>query len=99
MKGTEQGQAKRALCEKAYGLFREFRGAYVSEWQRLENCERMYRGDHWHDVPQLDRNEPRPVTPIIQSTVENIKAELLDRVPEAVILPESPKDGEVAHVI
>ena len=99
MKGTEQGQAKRALCEKAYGLFREFRGAYVSEWQRLENCERMYRGDHWHDVPQLDRNEPRPVTPIIQSTVENIKAELLDRVPEAVILPESPKDGEVARVI
>ena len=56
MKGTDQGQAKRALCEKAYGLFREFRGAYVSEWQRLENCERMYRGDHWHDVPQLDRN-------------------------------------------
>ena len=99
MKGTDQGQAKRALCEKAYGLFREFRGAYVSEWQRLENCERMYRGDHWHDVPQLDRNEPRPVTPIIQSTVENIKAELLDRVPEAVILPESPKDGDVAHVI
>ena len=99
MKATDQGQAKRALCEKAYGLFREFRGAYVSEWQRLENCERMYRGDHWHDVPQLDRNEPRPVTPIIQSTVENIKAELLDRVPEAVILPESPKDGDVARVI
>ena len=99
MKGIDQDQAKRALCEKAYGLFREFRGAYVSEWQRLENCERMYRGDHWHDVPQLDRNEPRPVTPIIQSTVENIKAELLDRVPEAVILPESPKDGEVAKVI
>ena len=99
MKGSNQGQEKRALCEKAYGLFREFRGAYVSEWQRLENCERMYRGDHWHDVPMLDRNEPRPVTPIIQSTVENIKAELLDRVPEAVILPESPKDSEIAHVI
>ncbi len=99
MKGTDQGQRKRALCEKAYGLFREFRGAYTGEWQRLENCERMYRGDHWHDVPRLDRNEPRPVTPIIQSTVENIKAELLDRVPEAVILPESPIDGDVARVI
>ncbi len=59
----------------------------------------MYRGDHWHDVPQTDRNEPRPVTPILQSTIENVKAELMDRVPEAVILPESPKDGEIAHVI
>lgn len=94
-----QTDAKHALCEQAYGLFREFRGAYTAEWQRMESCERMYRGDHWHDVPQLDRNEPRPVTPILQSTVENVKAELMDRVPEAVILPESPADAEVARVI
>lgn len=42
MKATKQTDEKRILCEKAYGLFREFRGAYVQEWQRLENCERMY---------------------------------------------------------
>ena len=99
MKATKQTDEKRILCEKAYGLFREFRGAYVQEWQRLENCERMYRGDHWHDVPVTDRNEPRPVTPILQSTIENIKSELMDRVPEAVILPESPADADVARVI
>ncbi len=99
MKVTKQTDEKRILCEKAYGLFREFRGAYIPEWQRLENCERMYRGDHWHDVPVTDRNEPRPVTPILQSTIENIKSELMDRVPEAVILPESPADADVARVI
>lgn len=99
MKAKEQNEAKRRLCERAYGLFREFRGAYVAEWQRLEDCERMYRGDHWHDVPVTDRSEPRPVTPIIQSTVENIKAELMDRSPEAVILPESPADRDIAGVI
>ena len=99
MKGTEQTQRQRELAQRAYGLFREFRGAYVAEWQRLENCERMYRGDHWHDVPLTDRSEPRPVTPVIQSTVENLKAELLDRVPQATILPESPAESEVARVI
>ena len=98
-KGAGQTEEQRLLCERAYGLFREFRSAYLSEWSRLERCERMYRGDHWHDVPQTDPNEPRPVTPIIQSTVENLKAELMDRLPEAVILPESPADKEVAHVI
>ncbi len=98
-KGAGQTEEQRLLCERAYGLFREFRSAYLSEWQRLERCERMYRGDHWHDVPQTDPNEPRPVTPIIQSTVENMKAELMDRLPEAVILPESPADTEVARVI
>lgn len=98
-KGSGQTEEHRLLCERAYGLFREFRGAYLAEWQRLERCERMYRGDHWHDVPQNDPNEPRPVTPIIQSTVENMKAELMDRIPEAVILPESPADTEVARVI
>ncbi len=88
-----------ALRDRAYSLFREFRSAYVPEWQRLERCERMYRGDHWHDVPILDRNEPRPVTPVIQSTVENVKAELMDRIPEAVIAPESPEDAEAAQII
>jgi hypothetical protein len=95
----DQSEEKRRLCERAYGLFSEFRSAYAAEWRRLENCERMYRGDHWHDVPITDRSEPRPVTPVIQSTIENMKAELLDRIPEAVIAPESPADGEVASVI
>mgnify|MGYP001225733663 CR=1 FL=1 len=99
MKGSYETEAKRQLRERAYGLFREFRGAYAAEWQRLERCERMYRGEHWYGVPATDRNEPRPVTPIIQSTVENVKAELMDRVPEAVIAPESPRDAEVARVI
>ena len=88
-----------ALLERAYGLFGEFRSAYVPEWQRLEAAERLYRGDHWHDVPVIDKNEPRPVTPVIQSTVENLQAELMDRVPEPVIAPESPRDAEVAQVI
>ena len=99
MKKTNETADKLALRDRAYGLFREFRSAYVPEWQRLERCERMYRGDHWHDVPVHDRNEPRPVTPVIQSTVENVKAELMDRVPEAVIAPESPQDAETAQII
>ena len=32
-----------------YDLFEEYRNAYGREWERLEKCERMYRGDHWHD--------------------------------------------------
>ena len=96
--GTLQ-DARRQMKERAYALFAEFRSAYIPEWQRLENCERLYRGDHWYDVPVADKNEPRPVTPVIQSTVENIKAELMDRLPEAVIAPESPGDTEVAAVI
>jgi hypothetical protein len=99
MNRTKNNDEKILLREQAYGLFREFRSAYVPEWQRLENCERMYRGDHWYDVPLQDPNEPRPVTPVIQSTIENVQAELMDRVPEAVIAPESPRDGEVAEVI
>lgn len=92
-------ESKRKLAERAYELFTEYRSAYVNEWQRLENCERMYRGDHWYGVPLRDKNEPRPVTPVIQSTIENISAELLDRLPEAVIAPESPEDAPVAKVL
>lgn len=95
----KQTEQKQRLSDEAYRLFREFRSAYTGEWRRLENCERMYRGDHWHDVPQRDPNEPRPVTPVIQSTVENISAELMDRIPEAVIASETPEDAQIARVL
>lgn len=94
-----QSEQKQRLAARAYALFREFRRAYTGEWERLGNCERMYRGDHWHGVPLRDPNEPRPVTPVIQSTVENIAAELMDRVPEAVIAPEAPEDAQLAAVL
>ena len=84
MKQNNDKETSRQLCEKAYKLFDEFRSAYRQEWLRLENNERIYRGDHWYDVPVTDENEPRPVTPIIQSTVENVSADLMDQVPEEI---------------
>jgi hypothetical protein len=99
MERTNDKEASRQLCERAYRLFDEFRSAYRQEWLRLENNERIYRGDHWYDVPVTDENEPRPVTPIIQSTVENVSADLMDQAPEAIIRPESGADGRLAQVV
>ena len=95
----KQSESKRLLAERATALFREFRNAYAGEWQRQERNERLYRGDHWYDVPLTDPNEPRPVTPVLQSTVENITADLMEQVPEAVIQPESAADGFIAQVV
>ena len=91
--------AAQRLKDRAYGLFDEFRNAYRQEWLRLENNERMYRGDHWYDVPLTDVNEPRPVTPVIQSTVENVSAELMDQLPEAIIRPEGAANPRTAKVV
>ena len=99
MERTNDKEASRKLCDRAYKLFDEFRSAYRQEWMRLENNERIYRGDHWYDVPVTDENEPRPVTPIIQSTVENVSADLMDLAPEAIIRPESGADSQVAQVV
>ncbi|MBQ5992131.1 MAG: hypothetical protein IJL62_06265 [Clostridia bacterium] len=94
-----QTETKRRLAEEAMTLFREFRSAYVNEWRRQEHNERMYRGEHWYNVPVTDPNEPRPVTPILQSTIENVSSDLSDQTPEAVITPESAADAYAAQVI
>ena len=94
-----QSETKRRLAEEATALFNEFRSAYANEWRRQEHNERMYRGEHWYDVPVTDPNEPRPVTPILQSTIENVSADLADQIPEAVIEPESAVDSYAARVI
>ena len=85
--------------QSIYALFDEYRNAYGPEWQRLERCERIYRGDHWHDVPETDAGEPRPVTPVIQSTIENVRADLMDQYPEAVITADSPKYARAAELL
>lgn len=71
--------------EELYELFHEFYDAYAQERSRLDRCERMYLGDHWSNVPEGEHGEPRPVTPILHSTIENVRADLLDYLPEAVI--------------
>ena len=99
MKKETQTMDREKLSERAYALFFSFRSAYANEWRRLEHCERMYRGEHWYDVPVQDPNEPRPVTPILQSTVENITADLMDQIPEAIIRPESAADMDIARIV
>lgn len=85
--------------EQLYALFEEYREAYAAEWQRLDKCERMYRGEHWHDVPEADANEPRPVAPIIHSTIENVRADLWDQYPEAIITADEPEHDELAQML
>jgi len=99
MEEKQKAPTGEALIRKAYGLFEEFRAAYGGEWERLERMERVYRGEHWQDVPVDDPNEPRPMTPVIQSTVENISADLMDMMPQAVITPETAADEETARVV
>ena len=79
-----------------YALFNEFYEAYAPERERLEKCERMYRGEHWYGVPQGDKNEPRPVTPVLQSTIENVRADLVDYMPEAIVSSDRPEYDRLA---
>lgn len=81
-------------------LYDEYKTAYSSEWDRLTENEKVYHGDHWSASGSTSSgNEPQPVTPIIFSTVENIKADLMDEFPEAVILPESTNDETIGKVL
>lgn len=77
--------------QAVYGLYNEFRMGYMDEWKRLEDNERMYHGDHWFDVKTKDPKEPKPTTPILFSTIENIRADMQDEFPEVVIEPEGPQ--------
>ena len=88
---TGRNTAKAAETAELYELFNEFSEAYQQEWARLDRCERMYRGEHWSDVPPGDENEPRPVTPVLQSTIENVRADLVDYMPEAIVSSDEPE--------
>lgn len=93
------GEENTEFVDAVYSLFDEFRDIYQQkEWPRIDGCEEIYRGNHWFDV-QHDVNDPTPTTPIIFSTIENIRADLTDEFPEAVIKPEDTGDELLSKIL
>jgi len=85
------------FIDAIYGLFEEYRMTYYrDEWQRLDDNVTIYEGTYWGEndaeVVRGDR-KPRMATPMITSCIENIKADLMDELPEAVILPDAAGDA------
>ena len=76
-----------------YGLFEEYREVYYKdEWERLDDNVTIYEGTYWgeNDAEVIrDDRKPRMSTPMITSCIENIKADLADELPEAVIMPDA----------
>lgn len=91
--------SKQADIDYIYALFDEYSNAYALEWQRFERAEKLYHGLHWEDIPYNDALEPRPVTPIIQATIESVRAELQDWYPQAIITADEPEYAEAANAL
>lgn len=95
-RGLKKASYESRFADAIYGLYHEFADGHRAEWDRLAANEKMYAGDHWDGA---ETNEPRPSTPVIFSTVENIRADLNDEFPEAVIKPEGIQDEGLAKVL
>ena len=89
--------ADREFCDAIYGLFEEYRDVYYrDEWQRLDDNVKIYEGTYWgENDAEVVRGDKRPrmSTPMITSCIENIKADLIDEAPDAVILPDAAGDA------
>lgn len=100
---TPAGTVESPLANAILELFKEYSEAYKTEWERIDDNERIYQGDHWNGMEASlndnNANVPKPTTPIITSTIENIKADMSDEFPEAIILPDDVEDEVAARVL
>lgn len=89
----QPGSLDSDFVDAIYGLLDEYSRQYRDEFDRLDDNERIYNGDHWAKSPYTSErgenpNEPKPTMPIIASTIENIKADMIDDVPEVMLTPD-----------
>lgn len=89
-----------ALGVAMYSLFCSFKQSFKDEWTRMERNELLYHAKHW-DAQKIkgDKNAPQPVTPIIFSTIENVKADLMQKIPTGTIKPERSVDQDLARAL
>lgn len=86
------------FIKNAYELFDEF---YKNTMQYREKCkenEEYWKTNHWFSK-DVSPDEPKPVTPVLFSTLENILADIMDNYPEPVILAQEIQDDETAEIL
>lgn len=93
-------EKREELGSALHELFDEFKEAYKEERDRMRQNEILYRAEHWDaQEAEGDPNAPKPVTPIIFSTIENIKADMMEDIPAPVFKPENKKDSQLARAL
>ncbi len=81
---------------RAYTLFDEFYEGTRPFRQKCRENEEFWRANHWNGVAKREQDEPRPVTPVLFSTLESILSDIMDSYPEPVLLGEEPGDDALA---
>lgn len=94
--GAAKNFDEESFVQKAYELFGEFYRATAAFRRKCIDNEEYWKANHWHDVEKKDIDEPRPVTPVLFSTLESMLADVMDNYPEPVLLGEEPGDDTLA---
>lgn len=84
------------FINEAYALFDEFYSELTPLRQKCIANDEFWKTNHWHDIAMAEASEPRPVTPVLFSTLESLLSDIMDSYPEAVILPEEEGDEQLA---
>ena len=93
-------RSREKLGEALYALFCSFKNSYAEEHDRMRHNEKLYHAKHWEEMTHPgDPSAPKPVTPIIFSTIENIKADLMGKIPTGTIKPENTEDQDLARAL
>ncbi len=83
------------FVETAYKLFKEFYDKTQEFRDKCKENDEYWKTNHWFNK-QVDPREPKPVTPILFSTIESMLADIMDNFPAAVIMPVEPGDEQIA---
>jgi hypothetical protein len=89
------------ILDQFNALFQEYETGFKNfgYTQRFKDNECYLEGKHWDLVKSDDPDEPKPHTPVLWSTRENILADLVEAYPKANPEPERVADDKKVKII
>ena len=99
MQKQDQKMITEKDVQKAQGILEKYRRGKKNLEQQIVENEQWWKLQHWELIKAKDDGSPKPTSAWLFNAIHNKHADMMDNIPEPMVLPREMSDEENAKVL